>query len=68
MWGLLRVFKVDEGSVTIGFNRTDAAEKAYYHVISGAGRSRTIRDFLGLTDEEVARVADVVARGIRLEL
>lgn len=66
----LRVLRVDEreGSVTIGFGRTDAAEKAYYHVVSGAGPSRTIRDFLGLTDEELDRVAEVIAQGIRFEL
>ena len=67
--GIRSVVQVDEQSksVTIGFSRSEDAGKAYYHVVSGAGKSRTIRDFLGLTDAEMEQVADVIARGIRFE-
>lgn len=38
-----------------------AADKAYWHHVSGAGRSRVKRPFLGLSAHEEAKVRDMVA-------
>lgn len=55
-------------SVTLGFTDPSEAEKAYYHSVSGAGKSRTIRDFMGLTDDELDTVTEDVADGIDIDL
>ncbi len=39
-----------------------AEDKARYHDVLGAGKSRTLRKFLGLTPEETAMVRERVAR------
>lgn len=71
--GMLRsmtVAAVDEatGKIVIGFSRDDAAELAYYHNVSGAGRGRTIRRFMGLTAEEEIRVARIAGEAFRTNL
>jgi len=48
--------------IRIGFTNSEAAERAYYHVVSGAGKSRTRRDFLGLPEQDYR---DIVKRVIR---
>lgn len=48
----------DADSVTIGFSRTEEAEKAGWNVES--------RDFLGLTDAQAAEVGDVLGGGVSL--
>ena len=54
--------------VTIGFSRLEAAEKAYYHSVAGAGPSETIRDFMGLTEEEIDEVAEMVDDAVTIEV
>ena len=39
-----------ENEIKIGFTNAEAAEKAYYHCVAGAGKGKTIRNFLGLPD------------------
>lgn len=58
----------ENGRVTIGFTRIEEANKAYYHTVSGAGPSRTIRDFMGLTDEGLDEVQNIVADGLTIDL
>ena len=52
----LGVVAQDEGSVTIGFARTEEAEKAGWNIET--------RDFLGLTDDQERTVADVLGAGV----
>ena len=54
MLSALSVIAVDEGAgtLTIGFNTSEAANLAYYHNVSGAGAGRVLRKFMGLTDEQ----------------
>ena len=56
------------GGVTIGFSRLEAAEKAYYHSVAGAGPSETIRDFMGLTEEEIDEIAEMVDDAVTIEV
>lgn len=39
-----------------------AADKAYYHHVAGAGRSRVKREFFDLSETEMDEVEDLVAR------
>lgn len=52
----LRVLSVAGNVIKIGWGRQKEAEKAYWHTQSGAGKSRVIRDFLGLPDSDLARL------------
>lgn len=52
MLNSMGVLKVEDGAVVIGFRNKEAAERAFYHNVQGAGPSRTIRKFLGLTEEK----------------
>ena len=69
MLGALTVVSIDaaKGSVRIGFNRQDAAELALYHNVLGAGRSRVLHKFLGLTDPELKELAKEAGRGLLIE-
>ena len=49
MLGKMGVTEVSARRVVVGFRTARAAEKAFYHVETGAGRSRVIRDFFGLS-------------------
>jgi len=42
--------------IVIGFNNKEAATKAIYHQIMGAGKRKVIRKFLGLPDSEIAEI------------
>lgn len=48
----LAVLSTSDNGIVIGFLTAEAAEKAYYATVAGAGKSRVIRDFLGLTDQQ----------------
>ena len=50
----LALVRVDPNSLAIGFTNDEAALRAFYHTVSGAGKSRVIRDFLGLPDTQYA--------------
>lgn len=56
----MQIVGVTARKVTLGFVTARSAELAFYHVESGAGKSRVIRDFFGLTqrflDATVQRV------------
>ena len=41
-----------DGTVTIGFSNAEAADIAYFHNVSGAGKGRALRKFLGLTPDQ----------------
>lgn len=66
----LTILSVDEESltVTIGFTRTDEAVKALYHDQLGAGPSRVIRHFMGLTPSERLELGEMGADGIELKI
>ena len=49
------------GVVRVGFTRSEEAEKAYWHNVSGAGKSRAIRKFMGLTEAEKKIIAKDIA-------
>ena len=68
MMGALQIIKEDESSVTIGFSSEEAAKLAYYHTVSGAGKSRVIRDFFGITPEQVSELETLLMKGIEIEL
>ena len=44
--------------------RVPPEQKATYHQVSGAGRSRVLRPFLGLTEAEENLIAKTVSDGI----
>jgi len=48
----LNTVKAMDNEITIGFDDEEQARIAYYHNISGAGRGRVIRKFLGLREEQ----------------
>jgi hypothetical protein len=68
MLGALAVVGTDPATntVRVGFSRQDAAELALYHNVLGAGRSRVLHRFLGLTDAELQRIAEEEAGGLVL--
>ena len=73
MLGALSVTDVQTGAangtaVTVGFSRLEAAEKAYYHSVAGAGPSETIRDLMGLTEEEADEIAEMVGDAVTIEV
>ncbi len=45
-------YKGAKGFIDIGFDDDEAAERAYWHNISGAGRGRVLRRFLGLQEKQ----------------
>lgn len=45
----MQIVEASNRKVVIAFASARSAELAFYHVESGAGRSRVIRDFFGLT-------------------
>lgn len=56
----ISVVKVDNSipSITVGFNDKESAEKAFYHNVSGAGRGRVLRKFLGLQVQQEQELAE----------
>ena len=45
--------------------RVSPTQKAFAHQVTGAGRSRTKRPFLGLTDAEIREITTRLDTGIR---
>lgn len=68
MLASLNTVKVEGNKLIIGFNDQNSAELAYYHNISGAGKGRVLREFLGLTDEdkEDERLKELLAGAVRI--
>ena len=62
----LQVENVTESSAEIAFSQTDKAQLAYYHNISGAGKSKVIRHFMGITDTQKQEIADFIASKVKL--
>lgn len=54
------------GVITIGFRQAEAAERAYWHEVTGAGRSRVRRRFLGLTPGEMEELERAIVRAIEV--
>lgn len=48
--------------------RKSPAEKAAYHEITGAGRSRVKRPFFGLSDSDERAIVDRIDRGLQTQL
>jgi len=67
MMGSLAVIGEDANSITIGFTTKEAAERAYYHIVSGAGKSKVKRDFLGITKDQLEEVTQLLKSGISLD-
>lgn len=57
MLSALDVVEASPSRITIGFNDPTAARVAFYHNVAGAGRGRTIRRFLGVSDQELETIA-----------
>jgi hypothetical protein len=53
MMGSLQAKLSGENAVTLTFDNQEAARKAFYHNVSGAGKRKVLRRFLGLTEKEV---------------
>jgi hypothetical protein len=54
--------RVFSGPTFIQRSRNESSEqKAIFHNVTGAGRSRVVREFFGLTVEEQAKVTGVLA-------
>lgn len=54
---VLEPVDTQSGVVRVGFTRSEEAEKAYWHNVSGAGKSRAIRRFMGLSEAEKRIIA-----------
>lgn len=52
--------------IRIGFSRQEAAETAYWHMVAGAGKSKTIRNWLGLTRAEMDELLTLAATRIQI--
>ena len=68
MMGALQIIEERTNSVVIGFSSEEAAKLAYYHTVSGAGRSRVIRDFFGVTAEQLRELEEIAIKGVEVEL
>jgi hypothetical protein len=55
-------YRVDapKNSVTLFFSTKRAERKAYWHNISGAGKSRILRKFMGLQPGQIAKIKEIV--------
>ncbi len=53
MLAALDVISTSNNEIKIGFRDQEAAKKAFYHNVSGAGKSRTLRRFLGLQPAQI---------------
>ncbi len=55
----LRFLSIDnEGAIRIGWDDPELALLAYYHNVSGAGKGRVVRKFLGIPDAELQAIAE----------
>lgn len=60
MLGDLTIIRKGDNYVIIGFKHEESAKIAAYHQLLGAGKSRTIRKFLGLTDTEKQELVGIL--------
>lgn len=60
MMKALQIVSVGEDSVTIGFLAPEEGQKAAWHSVLGAGRSRVKRVFVGLSEEELELLVQTV--------
>lgn len=60
----LQITKIDEsaGVVTLGFTDPEQEKKAFYLNVSGAGPSRKLWRFLGLTKAQETELAEIAAK------
>jgi len=49
----LNIIGASNNEIKIGFRDQEAAKKAFYHNVSGAGKGRTLRRFLGLQPAQI---------------
>jgi len=63
----LQVMEVGDSFAYIGFKSKEMAERASYHVFQGAGKRRVIRNFLGLPSIQQDKIAEYIAKNIKLE-
>lgn len=66
MMRALDITKVDESThtVTLGFTDNRAAELAGFHQELGAGKSKTLHKFVGLTEDEMREVAQMAQQNL----
>lgn len=69
MLGGLQAKASGANAVTLTFDNAEAAQKAFYHQISGAGKRRVLRRFLGLRDDELKDpvLIQTLAQGIQID-
>lgn len=67
MLGDLSPLHYTDNSVTIGFRSAEMAKLASYHVLTGAGKSRVIRNFMGLTPPELEEIKKLIIQQIKIE-
>jgi len=65
----LVVILAGDNTIRIGFENEEASQLAYYHNISGAGRGRVLRRFLGISDEGLIdeKLYQILAAGVIVE-
>ncbi len=51
--------------VTLGFRNAEEEQKAQWHNTMGAGKSKVIRKFMGLTDKEVEEIEKIIGANVR---
>ncbi len=70
MLASLQAKTAGENAVVRSFDNAEAARKAYYQHVSGAGKSRVVRRFLGLTNDELKdqTLIDSLAQGAEIEV
>ena len=62
----LTVKPIGPGQIQIGFTRQEEGWKAYWQQVTGVGIRRTIRKFLGFTDQEKAELALIAIDKIQI--
>lgn len=71
MMGDLQILSIeklgdDKREIVIGFRNAEAAKLAMYHQLLGAGKRKVLRQFLGITPQEMNDIAEEVAQGIKI--
>jgi len=65
MLGELVTGDIKENSITVKFKTSETADLAYYHTVAGVGKSKVIRDFLGLPPSQLAEIENEIANKIK---
>jgi hypothetical protein len=68
MLGQLKNIGGGDNYRVIGFRTAEAAELAFIHSVGGAGKRRIIRDFLGITEEEIDEIKTIILNGLELKV